>query len=544
MKARSITTRLMAWSLFLLIGTLNWMHAGVPQSHLIMRIRFDDSVMVEPEGIPVGLQGIPYIRFSEDAKDGMAIDFSAGVDQPEVMNAEDDHYVAVLRPPSIEKLFTLSIWFKSTEGENLATDRGLLSWGSETGFGMESHGITLTKEREIALTINTQTTSELRKTASLEAVRLADWNHLVYTFDDQANAAIVYLNGLEIIKEYYDQEIIHRGLPIYIGANPTGRMKIFHGLMDDFRLYDRALNLEEVSNLMNEYLPRGDSTGDQSLALRMRFDGDPSVDGADLLSLIHQPQGVSYVDQAISEKGLDLSAGTGGYVTVMTPPALEERFTLCMWIRLPAQASPKRYGLFSWGPDLPDGVESHGLFIEEGNNLLSIQNFKGTISSGLKVSLGNIDLSQWTHIAYVYDLPGKRHTLYANGRRLGSNRYIHPIEVKGQNLIIGANPIDTLETFPGWIDEFRLYDGLMEEAQIRELIAEHTPSLRIQRIEQGNLLSITNPRPGIAEVWGSWDLKAWQPVYVSPEGAAESFFFDNEQFENISRFYRLNFSIP
>ncbi|MEK9949227.1 MAG: hypothetical protein VW579_08690, partial [Verrucomicrobiales bacterium] len=75
-------------------------------------------------------------------------------------------------------------------------------------------------------------------------------------------------------------------------------------------------------------------------------------------------------------------------------------------------------------------------------------------------------------------------------------------------------------------------------------IAEHTPSLRIQRIEQGNLLSITNPRPGIAEIWGSWDLKAWQPVYVSPEGAAESFFFDNEQFENISRFYRLNFSIP
>ena len=69
----------------------------------------------------------------------MAIDFSAGVDQPEVMNPEDDHYVAVLRPPSIEKLFTLSIWFKSTEGENLVTDRGLLSWGSETGFGTGSH---------------------------------------------------------------------------------------------------------------------------------------------------------------------------------------------------------------------------------------------------------------------------------------------------------------------------------------------------------------------------------------------------------------------
>ena len=66
----------------------------------------------------------------------------------------------------------------------------------------------------------------------------------------------------------------------------------------------------------------------------MGVNGDPSVDGADLVSLIHQPQGVRYVDQAITEKGLDLSAGTGGYVTVMTPPALEERFILCMWIRL------------------------------------------------------------------------------------------------------------------------------------------------------------------------------------------------------------------
>ena len=79
MKAPSITTRLIVWNLFLLIGILNWMQAGVPQSHLIMRIRFDDCAMVELDGIPVGLQDIPYIRFSKDAKDGKAIDFSAGL---------------------------------------------------------------------------------------------------------------------------------------------------------------------------------------------------------------------------------------------------------------------------------------------------------------------------------------------------------------------------------------------------------------------------------------------------------------------------------
>ena len=38
----------------------------------------------------------------------------------------------------------------------------------------------------------------------------------------------------------------------------------------------------------------------------MRVDGDPSVEGAGLVSLIHQPQGFRYVDQAIIEKGQDL----------------------------------------------------------------------------------------------------------------------------------------------------------------------------------------------------------------------------------------------
>ena len=41
------------------------------QSGPVMRIRFDDSVIVEPTDIPVGIKGIPYISFSNDAKNGM-----------------------------------------------------------------------------------------------------------------------------------------------------------------------------------------------------------------------------------------------------------------------------------------------------------------------------------------------------------------------------------------------------------------------------------------------------------------------------------------
>ncbi len=520
------------------------LHGAVPQNNLVMRLRFDDSVIAEPESYTVGIKGIPSIRFSNDAKDGMAIDLGAGLDPTAAMAEVDQSYVAVLRPPAIENHFTLSLWFKSAEGANLIADQGLLSWGSDQDFNLESHGIVLNHQGELALSINTHTPNELKASRPLGSFSITEWNHLVYTFDDQAGQATVYLNGLPFLQQSYNQTIVHRGLPIYIGANPTGQMVTFQGLIDDFRLYDRSLSGEEVAGLMNEYLPTIPTSDESDLALRIRLDGDTKVDGNRRLSLVHQPDGVGFIEKAIDGQALDLSANQGSYITVMNPPSLEDQFTLCMWVRLPEEASVKRHGLFSWGPDLSEGIEAHGLFVEEGHSLLSIQNFGGTISSGLKAPLGNIQLSEWTHIAYVYDLPGKAHWLYANGRKLGTTRYIHPIEVKGQNLALGASPIDQLETFPGYMDDIRLYGSILNGSQIRKLMTEHVPSLSVERIAQGQLLSITNPRDDKAEVWGSWDLEHWLPVHVSPAGVRESFFFDNEQFRDGARFYKLQFDLP
>ena len=76
--------------LMILLGLfIEFPHSLNAQSGPVMRIRFDDSVIVEPTDIPVGIKGIPYISFSNDAKNGMSIDFSSGMNQPEDLTKED-----------------------------------------------------------------------------------------------------------------------------------------------------------------------------------------------------------------------------------------------------------------------------------------------------------------------------------------------------------------------------------------------------------------------------------------------------------------------
>jgi PKD repeat protein len=76
----------------------------------------------------------------------------------------------------------------------------------------------------------------------------------------------------------------------------------------------------------------------------------------------------------------------------------------------------------------------------------------------------HLPVNTWTHLAATYD--GATQRLYVNGALAGSRPQAGSIAVSGGKLRIGGNSIWDDEFFTGYIDEVRIYNRALTEAEI------------------------------------------------------------------------------
>ncbi|MEZ6095168.1 MAG: LamG domain-containing protein [Pirellulaceae bacterium] len=77
----------------------------------------------------------------------------------------------------------------------------------------------------------------------------SDWNHVAMTFDDTANTLSVYLNGNLVSTLSTTNSIVYSlGTDTFIGRHGNGSTGYdFNGLIDDARVYTRALSADEIA---------------------------------------------------------------------------------------------------------------------------------------------------------------------------------------------------------------------------------------------------------------------------------------------------------
>lgn len=76
------------------------------------------------------------------------------------------------------------------------------------------------------------------------------WYFYAYVFD--GNKVKVYLDGQFVFEDDYRGKLYSNTMPLEIGRDLPGAIEYFNGAMDDLRIYNRALNESELSQLYRD----------------------------------------------------------------------------------------------------------------------------------------------------------------------------------------------------------------------------------------------------------------------------------------------------
>lgn len=293
-------------------------------------------------------------------------------------------------------------------------------------------------------------------------IGLDTWHHLATTYDGTTLRS--YINGKLSGETPNAAAIDVTSGPLLIGGSSvTGES--LHGLIDEVRVYDRALSAREIG--IDASTPVT-AAGPPLLVAEYGFEENAGTTVADT-SGVNNPGTITSASWTTAGKyGNALTFdGVDDWVTVAHDPSLDVRHTLTTmaWVK-PATSGN------DWQTIILKEYESEGLAYSLYANDFGDTPPAGYIrQEGLDLgvkSASSLPVDTWTHLAFTYDCSVM--TLYVNGRVVGTRTQGGSVARSDAPLRIGGNAIWG-EFFEGSIDEVRLYDGALTEAQIRNAMA-------------------------------------------------------------------------
>jgi hypothetical protein len=298
------------------------------------------------------------------------------------------------------------------------------------------------------------------------------WTHLATTYDGATQR--IFVNGAQVASRAQGGSITLSGGVLRIGGNNSFAGEFFEGLIDDVRVYNRALSAAEIA---------GDMAGGAAPPPPPPPPPPAPPAGAGLvLSLSFDEASGSALDgsgngNAGTIRGAARVAGVRGYalsfdgvddwVTVADAASLD----LATGMTLEAWVNPAT--LDGWDTVLLKqqgvGAFSYALYAHDG----------GGLPEGAPVPSGNVRVAAapqtvrgpaqlpagvWTHVATTFN--GVTQRLFVNGVEVSSRPQSGTISVGSGVLRVGGNSSFPGEFFKGLIDEVRIYNRALSAEEI------------------------------------------------------------------------------
>lgn len=299
---------------------------------------------------------------------------------------------------------------------------------------------------------------------------LNQWLHVAATFD--GSTMKIYVNGVEDISRTYSPFTIGTISGNLVLASMDGIQR-WQGLLDEVRLYNRALSKEEVTLAMN-----GSPILETPTPIPSNLVGHWKMDEGNGNQLIDHSGQVNNANVA-NTSGMSWIAGRdnlglrlGGNNVGLVPhhPSLEfsNAITVAVWIK--PTAVGRRTIVSKGSPD--------GFFLRtETNGKIEFRFNANTNGTQFRV-LSNQSYptnGTWMHVAVTFD--GTRSTMYINGVQDNTASYSPSvIRPNTTNLQIGA--WDGINRYSGDLDDLRLYSSVLSASEVLNLVNSGQQAMR------------------------------------------------------------------
>lgn len=167
-------------------------------------------------------------------------------------DGEDDYVVVAAAPLEMDTWgeMTVAAWVKNSVGVGAGTD-DIVSWWRWNRYPCTDCSFVLTHHNNNQYFFQTNGISITGGTVSTA------WTHVTATYD--GSMIQLYINGSEVASAPHSGGLPYSTADLVIGGQANDA-NYFEGLIDEVRIYDRALTAEEVMDLFNGATPEPDST--------------------------------------------------------------------------------------------------------------------------------------------------------------------------------------------------------------------------------------------------------------------------------------------
>jgi M6 family metalloprotease-like protein len=302
------------------------------------------------------------------------------------------------------------------------------------------------------------------------------WYHVAYTFDDDNDRHVLYINGVPVAGGSVPESIEYDGNDWVVGADRINGIpaRYMTGAADEISIWDRALGAEEIQLLFTTQGHCKQPLRSQScqptpagvLAWWAAEGNARSQTGLGHGQLVdHQ---VPAFTPGMVGQGFALSGAAGDYVMIPDSPALRPAgLTVEGWVRFDGLGGLRQTIMAKPVGNASD--DSVVVWHEAGA-------LRGRVcdGSGCSASLvfpWNPTPGQWYHVAYIADPSAGVHALYLDGAVAASAAMTHAIGYDANPWLIGADDASGAATnfFSGTIDELALYNRPLDTSEIQRI---------------------------------------------------------------------------